>query len=305
MAVLRISLFGQMRVSRTEDANDIKLTHSIQSLLAYLLLKRGKFVSRDELVNLLWGECDQRKAHDCLNTALWRLRRKFRQEQMPGTEYLVTNYLGEVGFAVGEECWLDIVEFETKWRRTCESPHEILPKDVEDINRLIALYQGDLLEGFYEEWVVLQREQLRLMFINSLSRMMDYYHAHNNPRRSLDYGRRILESDPLREDIHRDIMRLYFDLGQRTMAIRQYRTCCKILEKELDIVPMKETQDLYECILSSSDSFWREHAPSASADRMIQGPSRDALRRVQIAVDSLEKARNNLDQAVQALEQSL
>jgi DNA-binding SARP family transcriptional activator len=274
------------------------LTHSIQTLLAFLLLKRGRFVPRDELAGLFWGECSQHNAHDCLNTALWRLRGRLRPAESQGAEYLVTNYLGEVGFDPVHGCWLDIVEFETLWQRVCETSCESRPRDLEDLGRMIGLYQGDLLEGLYDDWVVPHRERLRLIYLNGLGRLMDHYRLHGDPRRSLEYAQRILTSDPLREDVHRDIMQLYLDLGQRAMAVHQYRTCCMILGKELNIAPMRETQALYEVALSSSGG----PRPSGSAAEEARSGSQDALRRVQMAVDSLEQARSNLDQAVQALE---
>jgi DNA-binding SARP family transcriptional activator len=305
MTTLRISLLGQMRVLGTEDESEIRLTHSIQTLLAYLLLKRGKFVSRDELAGLFWGECSQQNAHDCLNTALWRLRAKLRPTEPAGAGHLVTNYLGEVGFSQMDGCWLDIVEFEALWQRVCEAAPEPRPRDLEDLGRLIALYQGDLLEGFYEDWVVPQRERLRLIYLNSLARLMDYYRLNDDPRRSLEYGQRILASDPLREDVHREIMQLYLDLGQRAMAVQQYRTCCAILTAELSIAPMSETQALYEVALCSSTSLAGGPRPAALQAEDARDGSQDALRRVQMAVDSIEQARSNLDQAMQALERRL
>ena len=69
---------------------------------------------------------------------------------------------------------------------------------------------------------------------------------------SIVYAQQILYHEPLREEIHREIMRLYVDSGQRGLAIRHYNKCCKILHEELNIPPMRETQELYAQILQSA-----------------------------------------------------
>ena len=65
---------------------------------------------------------------------------------------------------------------------------------------------------------------------------------------SLANALEVLAVDPLREDAHRLVMRLYVRRGQRAQALRQYRLCSRALESEFQAVPEPATQALYELV---------------------------------------------------------
>ena len=87
------------------------------------------------------------------------------------------------------------------------------------------------------------------MYLTALYHLMNYYAAQSSFGDALRCGRLILLSDPLREHIHRDLMRLYAANGQRSQAIQQYHTCAEVLRAELGLAPMRETQLLYQQLL--------------------------------------------------------
>jgi adenylate cyclase len=70
----------------------------------------------------------------------------------------------------------------------------------------------------------------------------------------------------LREDIHRDLMRLHVEHGQRGLALKQYAHCCEILQRELDVSPAPETEQLHEQI-RDQDLTPTKTAESSSYDR--------------------------------------
>ncbi len=73
MGILRVSLFGTMRVARDRLQDELKLTQITGLLLAYLLLERHYLRSREMLIGRFWGEYSQKHAWKGLNTALWKL----------------------------------------------------------------------------------------------------------------------------------------------------------------------------------------------------------------------------------------
>lgn len=97
MSNLRICLFGRFRVTFDDDASEVKLTRIAQTLLAYLLLQHT-FSSRDVLASLCWGDRPDEQARNCLNTALWRLRRALGGDRTTGAGRVITAPTGEVGF---------------------------------------------------------------------------------------------------------------------------------------------------------------------------------------------------------------
>jgi len=61
----------------------------------------------------------------------------------------------------------------------------------------------------------------------------------------------VLQQDPLREAVHRQLMRLYVWMGAPDQAIRQFHSCEAILRQELDLAPQPETISLCDEILAS------------------------------------------------------
>ncbi|MBN1814367.1 MAG: bacterial transcriptional activator domain-containing protein [Anaerolineae bacterium] len=110
------------------------------------------------------------------------------------------------------------------------------------------LYQGDLLEGCYQDWCIYERERFQHMYLAMLDKLMDHCQARQDYEAGLSYGRRILRYDCARERTHRRLMRLYYLAGDRTAALRHYERCVAALEKDLGVKPTRSTEALYEQI---------------------------------------------------------
>jgi DNA-binding SARP family transcriptional activator len=249
MGILQVALFGGVHVTHNNWLTEAKLTREIQALLAYLLLQRHRAHSREVLAGVFWAEHSQEKARRALNTALWRLKKALEPEGIPAGTYLISAHSGEVGFNRESEYWLDmeVFEQETKHLLTYQSQTAHEP-NVQDLEKTLDLYRGELLEGLYDDWALGDRERLRALFLKSLMYLMQYYKVHGVYEKASVYGQQILNLDPIREDIHREMMRLYLENGQRALAARQFGICRLTLAKELGILPMEETQALYSQI---------------------------------------------------------
>jgi DNA-binding SARP family transcriptional activator len=246
MSNLDVSLFGTMEITFGDSSNDIRLTRSMQGLFAFLILNRHRLHPRESLANLFWNESTETQARSRLNTALWRLRRAMENNGLSAAHYLTINHLGEIGFNAHSNFWLDVGEFERFIQSLLVLATDQVNVEVEQaFEHSLALYRGELLDGFYEDWVLRERERMRELYLVGLAFMMRHYHRTHAYEKSLVCGQRILVLDPLREEIHRAMMRLYLESGQRALALRQYEFCRQALEEELSIEPMEETQALY------------------------------------------------------------
>lgn len=292
MSTLEISLFGSVQVHR--NGHEVKLTRISQTLLAYLMLYRHRPHHRDTLANLLWGDRSEDRARSCLSTALWRLRRVL-EEEASGEAYLITTPTGEIQFNPESACWLDVAVFEGQVNRTVTtSPYALTAAEAEELWKALHLYTGELMEGFYDDWVVWERERLRLLYVRGLMCLMRYYKHHGAYEESLLCGRRILHLDPLREEVHREMMRLYMESGQRALAARQYEICREVLTTELNVAPMPETQALYAAVIQQAPQY--DGAPEPASFEQ-------ALHQLQQAVRALEEAREVLQRAVRLVAQ--
>ena len=297
MGVLRIHLLGTVQVSHDGRADpEARLIHAVQALLAYLLLHRKKAHAREVLGGIFWGEHTDARARSCLSTALWRLRQVLEPAGVTRGTYLMTMGSREVGFNCNSDHWLDVAAFEAGLQTLSRSRLDRLEgSDWVAAEEAIALYRGDLLEGFYEEWALRERERLRILYLDGLGRLLQHHSQSEALEQALDCGRRILEVDPLREEIHREMIRLHLRCGRRGLALQQYEACRQILAEELDVEPMEETQSLYHSIAPAGSRMPSRRTHSPVSQRVLP-PLRSA-------VSNLDEAREQLNRAIRLVEE--
>lgn len=301
MGVLHISLFGSVRVTHGRGlSEEAKVTRTVQALLAYLLLYRHRAHPREVLAALLWGDHSESRARSCLSTALWRLRSVLEPDGVPRGTYLVTTPANDIGFNSASPHWLDVEVFEEKVCQMVSHPVDgVDAAAVTELEKALELYTAELLEGFYDDWALRERERLRMLHLNSLAYLMRYHRDHGAHEESLAWGQQILQLDPLREEIHRAVMRLYVESGQRALAVRQYEACREILATELGVPPMEETQALYTQIVPEASGCLPESNIASERDTLHY-----ALQRLRLAVRDFSSAQKQLQRAIQLLERS-
>jgi len=298
MSALQIYLFGSPRIVSAGWTSDIKVTRTIQGLLGYLLLHRQRSHSRKMLADLFWGDHPEDRAHSCLSTALWRLRSTLEPKGVPRGTYLVITPKGDVGFNRESDYWLDVAVLEEQVGHA--QVHLAQGLDSAGAAKLecsLDLYTDELLEGFYDDWALRERERLRGLYLSGLTLLMRYYKSHEAYEESLACGHRILSCDPLREEVHREMMRLYLSNGQRALSARQYEACRAILRTELGISPMEETQALYAQIVADADQRGLDYPVGREASNVQQ-----ALQQLGLAMQAYDQAREQLQQAIHLVE---
>ena len=167
--------------------------------------------------------------------------------------YLVTRATGDVTFNPASDYWLDSREFEECARTMLARPASAWSdEDAQRLDAALALYRGDLLEGCYDDWALHERERLRDLHLRALAGLADHSRLRGEYDRSIDYTQRILARDPLREEIHRELIWLLAATGRRALAARQYATLRDLLQAELGLPPMPETEALAARVLGDA-----------------------------------------------------
>jgi DNA-binding SARP family transcriptional activator len=295
MGILQIGLFGGVRVTHNEWINEVQLTRENQGLLAYLLLERDRLHSREVLADIFWGEHSQQKARGSLNTALWKLKKVLEPEGVPAGTYLRRTHPGEVGFNRESQYWLDVQVFEEGVNRLLIRPFQTVEERyLIDLKEVLELYKGDLLEGFYKDWALRERERFRALHIKSLIYLLQYYEFHQAYEKAITYGQQILRLEPLREEIHRELMRLYLQNAQRALAVRQYEICRSTLVKELGIAPMEDTKALYTQIVAGGEG-------SGSLTTFKEQNLDQALQQLREANQTIDLAKQQIQKVLQLI----
>ncbi|GGO77527.1 hypothetical protein GCM10011348_07280 [Marinobacterium nitratireducens] len=231
MVGFRLTLLGGFELSDAHGNSCPLRSKKAMALLAYLALTPGN-QRRERIAALLWPDSDETQARHSLRQALVSLRKA----------------LGDAAL-VGDSEHLQLAP-------------NILETDVARFEQLLgqqdgeaaALCGGELLEGFqsrsypFEDWLQLQREHYRRKALDLLQQRLDDCLAHNALSDAARLGARLLMLDPLREDVHRQLMEVYAKLGQYNHALRQYQLCRSLLRRELDMEPDQNTQNLYRLL---------------------------------------------------------
>lgn len=217
------------------------------SLLKYLLLHHKHNVSRDVLIDAFWPDAEPETARNSLNVAVHSLRKALRNIIfLP----VITFQDGAYGLDPNLQVWLDVEEFEgcVKAGQRLEARDQ-LSAAVTEYETAISLYQGDFLEqNLYDEWTVLERERLRIAYLDTLDRLSQIYFNQERYAACITVCQLILNRDRCREDAHCLLMRCYSRQGQYHLALRQYQICVEALRAELDVEPRTETIQLHERI---------------------------------------------------------
>lgn len=297
MEQMTIHLFGkfQLRVAdqEVEDVGSAKA----QELLCYLLLHGEKFHHREAVANILWRKTSATRSKQYLRRALWQLQNVLAGWQASSDHPLILVDDDWIKVNLHANVWVDALQFREICLRHCETPGQNLDQvSAGQMQEAVQLCHSQLLDGWYQDWCLLERERFRRLFLRALDKLMLFCEMNGAYETGVEYGVRILRHDPAREHTHRRLMRLYYLSGNRVDALRQYDRCAAILAKELAIEPMHTTRKLREQIQAAQ----AETLPaSAQAPDALTPHKHQFLRKVHDELRHLRSVLKNIERHVQ------
>lgn len=245
-ARLQIALLGTFRLSAGATSITTVNTPRLQALLTYLVLRRGAPQSRQQLAFLLWPDSTDAQARTNLRTLVYRLR-----TALPQADAFLAIDAQHVCWRADADFTLDVAEFEAAVAEANRAEHSGDDIARGALERATAIYQGDLLPDCYDEWVLAERERLQRLALAALERLVDHLEHHRAYAVAIDYVRRLLRLDPLREASYLSLMRLLAAAGDRAGALRVYHACATTLRDELGAEPNPALRAAYEQLLVS------------------------------------------------------
>jgi len=296
-ARVSVTLFGRFAVQSGETAAAPLEGRKVQELLSYLLLFRAKPHRREIVADALWGSSDTTQSRKYLRQALWELHGVLGGEGRVGDDVLLIDPAW-IQVNPDADVWLDVAEIESAFEAARGTRGEDLGVDLAaTLERAVGLYRGDLLEGWYQDWCLFERERLRAMYVMTVEKLLEFHESRRQFDDGFACGERILRHDRAHERTHWRLMRLRYQAGDRTGAMRQYATCVAALREELDVAPSERTSALYELI--------RADVGLALDDASPNGPGTPdpeaAAEQLQQALAALIRAERLVGESLQAL----
>jgi DNA-binding SARP family transcriptional activator len=249
MSALNVHLFGTFKVRhQNQDLQTVQMGKT-RELFCYLLLHRNKPHPRELLASVFWPDCTTAQSRKYLRQTLWQLQQSLPFSPASGSTRIFRCDSESVQVNAETDIWLDVAELENAFAPVQLFAGEELDGTRADALRdAVSLYSGDLLEGWYQDWCLYERERLQNIYLTALEKLMAYSEFHRDFEHGLNHGELILRQDRARERTYARLMRLHYLMGDRAGAVRQFQRCVVALKQELDVAPAKRTVELYEQI---------------------------------------------------------
>ena len=225
-------------------------TRKATALLAYLAVSPGPH-RRDALAALCWPDADAQRAAGALRRTLSTLRTAVGETRVRADRSSVE--LDDADMSVDVADAKALLE---ATRSHGHGPGTVCQECVAPLQRLVALHRGTFLEGFalrdsaaFDDWQFFTAEEVSRDLAGALDRLTPALVRQGDVQAAIGAARRRLAMDPLHEPAHRELIRLYAWNGEQSTALRQYRECVRVLDRELGVPPLQETTELYEEVL--------------------------------------------------------
>jgi DNA-binding SARP family transcriptional activator len=276
----RIELLGQLRAGCGDREITRFRSRQTSHLLAYLAYHLHRSHPREQLCELLWPHGNPDTAFANLRNVLRWLRQELEPPPVSAGAVIAAD---RAAIRLNPTAvTTDVAEFEAALQTAAQAGTRW--EQIRCLTLATDLYRGELLAGWHESWILGEREWLSERFFQALARLIVLLEQAGDWDGALEKAHRGVGLDPLREESHATLMRLYAAVGRPDAALRQFRELDRILTEELETTPSAATRSLARQIerqrltgASLRGAHWRG-ARSAAGDpaqdrRWLSGPS--------------------------------
>jgi predicted ATPase/DNA-binding SARP family transcriptional activator len=225
--MLVINMLGDFRVQIDHQPVEIS-SRPARTLLAYLVLNRAAVHTRERISGLFWPDVLESSARQNLRSAIYSLSKAI------GKEYLIVDH-ASIGFNAAAPHQLDI-------DRLIAGPGE----DLDSLLESVSAYQGELLAGFGEDWVMLERERLRSIYELRILALLDRLAEARRWEEVITWAEHWIAFGYIPEPAYRALMTAHASRGDMAAMASAYRRCIEALQTGLGVRPSEETNLLYQ-----------------------------------------------------------
>lgn len=250
--LMHVRLFGGMEVRVGGEVVDEKAfqKHKATTLLAILVLHRGKEVPRSELLDVLWPDTSSDKSVNSFYS-LWSLLRRALMDERGACPYLAKHqksYMVDAHYVKS-----DVEEFESICRMlTFEEPEagvwmEAFARLEEDF--ACGLLPSEASNAYIARLRERFRTRLADVYVTAADRLCDA----DEPRAALWFAQAALERFEKREDAFCALMRAQMSTGQRSLAMDTFFECKRFMKEDLGMDPSERIVRLHRRLLDEAN----------------------------------------------------
>jgi DNA-binding SARP family transcriptional activator len=243
-------LLGNLKITFDDEEFTKVISGAKVRLLAYLVLAIDMPQRRKKISFDLWPDSSEKQALSNLRKLLHDLR-----ECLPQIDRYLKITSAYIQWNHELPFYSDVREFE----------HAANGRTLYELRIAEELYKGELLPGFYEEWVGAKRELLAQTYFNVLDKLISIMESQRDYTSALFFANKLLAHNKLREETYRTLMRLHALNKDKASVMQIYRQLHNFLQTELGIDPADETKQLMEKLTQNVG----EHSTTAYSSKPL------------------------------------
>jgi DNA-binding SARP family transcriptional activator len=224
----------------------VELPLQAQRVLGYLAVVQPA-QSRSVLAGCLWGDVSEDRAMATLRNALWRIRKTSASLLHTSRDTI----------SISPRLWIDVA-----YARRCAAaldagqplltPHSEGVQPIGAEADLIGILDADLLTGWDEDWLQIERERLRQLRIHALEALAEALIRERRHAPAIQAALAAIRAEPLRESAQVTLIRAHLSEGNASEAMRQLESYRRLLADELGLHPSRRVEALLEGSLHDS-----------------------------------------------------
>ena len=202
--------------------------------LCYYFIENER-VTRQQIFQTFWEHLGVKEATNVFHVTKRKISEKLG--------YDITTYSG--GFYVPSntvKIYYDARELEQTYDEALRAPSLATANKWA---RIVELYRRPYLLEVDMPWAESKREKLSDYYIQALLELGRFYEGNQKYDYALNYYLRAVAEKPEREDVHRNVMNVYREIGDISAVVNQYKILEKALKSSLNIKPSQATQAFY------------------------------------------------------------
>lgn len=248
---LYVNMFGEFSISNNIDAMKVIHSKKICLLLSVLIINRGRSISRESLIDLLWHDSDEcADPVNALKNLVYRTRlylnNLFSVEKVNFINFYNDSYMWNTDIS----CILDTEQM--NYYFNCAYQELSKDKKIELLFKAAAVYNGSFLQNFgEEEWVFAKRSYFETVYVKCVIELSLLLLEEYRFKDVISLCEQSVVNCPYQEDIHKILIESYIETKQYSKALVHYENLINLFSKDLGLGVSEEINQLYQKIVKN------------------------------------------------------